>query len=195
MDTTTAKNLHDYVMKTNTNEHHNRIINDLFNALFVEQQEGHVIDHTPNISDIMKLDLNQIQWSLIKRREGDYSQDDILDALKGLEFPKLLFNGTISTYSDFNGKQINAICLDYSKQTEPSSEIDRCDASRRWIEYAMKLEQQYAMDKKTIANLRAVITELSEVLYEVDADVRISITSSGLLELLQSNTDTTDNPF
>lgn len=79
--------------------------------------------------------------------------------------------------------------------TTTADEIDKCDASRRWIEYAMKLEQQYAMDKKTIANLRAVITELSEVLYEVDADVRISITSSGLLELLQSNTDTTDNPF
>lgn len=32
--------------------------------------------------------------------------------------------------------------------TTTTDEIDKCDASRRWIEYAMKLEQQYAMDKK-----------------------------------------------
>lgn len=214
--TTKIKNLREYTMKGDISEHHERIIRDLFNALFVEQQGGYVIDHTPNIRDIMTLDLNQCQNLTIWRREGDYSQFDIIDALKGLEHPKLILNGVISTYSDFNGKQIAAARLDYgpphsfkAAPTEdvaaelaqvnltetPTDEIEKCDASRRWIDYAMTLEQQYAVDQKTITNLRAVITELSSVLYEVDADARISITGIELLDLIQSNHDITDTPF
>lgn len=106
-------------------------------------------------------------------------------------------------------------------------ELDKCDASRRWVDHAMKLEKQNAelqrrldnqrqtienlrssgkekisalkeerdIEQMTISRLRSIITELSEVLYEVDADARISITSSDVLELMQSNCDTPDTPF
>ncbi|MDV2859148.1 hypothetical protein R0I52_00280 [Psychrobacter sp. CAM01] len=200
MTTQSNKSLRDYTMKADISQHHERIIRNLFNALFVEQQEGHVIDHTPNISDIMTLDLNQIQWLLIKRREGDYSQDDILDALKGLEFPKLLFNGTISTYSDFNGKQINAIRLDYSQPAKTdelaeelaqidlgealADEIDKCDAGRRWME-----------QQDTIQSLRSVIVDMAETLHVADPNARISMTSSDLLDLINSQNDMSDNAF
>lgn len=75
------------------------------------------------------------------------------------------------------------------------SEIDTCDASRRWIDYAMKLEEQYAVDQETIANLRGAITELTEVVYELDADARISLTSHQLIDIMQSKHDVTDTPF
>ena len=211
MTTQSNKSLRDYIMKANISENHERIIRNLFNALFVEQQEGHVIDHTPNISDIMTLDLNQIQWLLTKRREGDYNQDDILDSLKGLEFPKLLFNGTISIYSDFNGKQINAIRLDYSQPAKtdelaeelaqidlgeaPADEIDKRDASRRWIERAMHLEETSIVQQDTIQSLRSVIIEMAETLHVADPNARISVTSSDLLDLINSQNDTSDIAF
>lgn len=219
MTTQSNKNLCDYVMKSDISENHERIIRNLFNALFVEQQEGHVIDHTPNISDIMTLDLNQIQWLLIKRREGDYSQDDILDALKGLEFPKLLFNGTISTYSDFNGKQINAIRLDYGQVAETSplhvSETDKLAEelsqvnfiesaatsskwetdAKAWKNKAFKLYEQQTIDRDTIQSLRAVIIDMAETLHVADPDARINMTSSDLLDLINSQNDMSDNAF
>lgn len=106
-------------------------------------------------------------------------------------------------------------------------ELDQCDASRRWVDHAMKLEKQNAelqkrldnqqqtiervrskgkekiselkeqhnIDQKAIANLRAIITELSETLHAADANARISITASDMLELMQNNTDTADTPF
>lgn len=200
MTTQSNKSLRDYTMKADISQHHERIIRNLFNALFVEQQESRVIDHTPNISDIMTLDLNQIQWLLIKRREGDYSQDDILDTLKGLEFPKLLLNGTISTYSDFNAKQINAIRLDYSQPAKTdklaeelaqidlgdalADEIDKCDASRRWME-----------QQDTIQSLRSVIIDMAETLHVADPNARISMTSSDLLDLINNQNDMSDNAF
>ncbi|MFZ2843355.1 hypothetical protein [Psychrobacter sp.] len=217
--TTKIKNLREYTMKGDISEHHERIIRDLFNALFVTVQSGLQVDHTPNIIDIMTLDICQVQHLMIQRREGDYDQYDIVSALRNLEYPKIIIErdiGITYIYSGFNGKQIAAIRLDYgpppsfkAAPTEdiaaelaqvdlveaPVDEIDKCDASRRWIDYAMTLEQQYAVDQKTIANLRAVITELSSVLYEVDADARISITSIELLDLIQSNRDIADTPF
>lgn len=74
-------------------------------------------------------------------------------------------------------------------------ELDKCDASRRWIDYAMKLEVQHGRDKETIAKLRSVITELSETLQAADGNARISITSGELLELLYSNEDNIDTAF
>ena len=74
-------------------------------------------------------------------------------------------------------------------------ELEKCDASRRWIDYAMKLEVQYGRDKETIAKLRSVITELSETLQAADGNARISITSSELLEMLYSNEDNIDTAF
>lgn len=211
MTTQSNKSLRDYTMKADISQHHERIIRNLFNTLFVEQQEGRVINHTPNISDIMTLDLNHIQWLLIERREVDYSLDDILEALKGLEFPKLLLNGTISTYSDFNAKQINAIRLDYSESAEtdklaeelaqidlggsPADEIDKCDASRRWIKRAVHLEEVYIEQQDTIQSLRSIIIEMAETLHVADPNARISVTSSDLLDLVHSQKDMSDNAF
>lgn len=84
---------------------------------------------------------------------------------------------------------------DKPQASQSKSEIDKCDASRRWIDYAMTLEEQYTVDQEIIANLRAVITELSEVLYEADADARISLSSHELLDIMQSKHDVTDTPF
>ncbi|WP_286797798.1 hypothetical protein [Psychrobacter sp. UBA6291] len=214
MTTQSNKSLRDYIMKANISENHERIIRNLFNALFVEQQEGHVIDHTPNISDIMTLDLNQIQWLLIKRRESDYSQDDILDALKGLEVPKMIIdrnNGVTHTYSGFNGQPIAAIRLDYSKPAKtdelaeelaqidlggaPADEIDKCDASRRWIERAMYLEESHIEQQDTIQSLRTIIIDMAETLHVADPNARISMTSSDLLDLVHSQKDMSDNAF
>lgn len=214
MTTQSNKSLRDYTMKANISENHERIIRNLFNALFVEQQEGHVIDHTPNIIDIMTLDLNQIQWLLIKRHEGDYSQDDILEALRGLEVPKMIIdcnNGVTHTYSGFNSQQIAAIRLDYSKPAKtdklaeelaqielgeaPVDEIDKCDASRRWIEKAMHLEETSIVQQDTIQSLRSVIIEMAETLHVADPNARISVTSSDLLDLINSQNDMSDNAF
>lgn len=203
MTTQSNKSLRDYTMKADISQHHERIIRNLFNALFVEQQEGHVIDHTPNISDIMTLDLNQIQWLLIKRREGDYIQDDILDALKGLEVPKMIIdrnNGVTHTYSGFNGRPIAAIRLDYSKPAKTdelaeelaqidlgdalADEIDKCDAGRRWME-----------QQDTIQSLRSVIVDMAETLHVADPNARISMTSGDLLDLINSQNDMSDNAF
>ncbi|MDN5665723.1 MAG: hypothetical protein L0G41_05770 [Psychrobacter sp.] len=214
MTTQSNKSLRDYIMKANISQHHERIIRNLFNALFVGQQEGHVIDHTPNISDIMTLDLNHIQWLLIKRREGDYSQDDILDALKGLEVPKMIIdrnNGVTHTYSGFNGRPIAAMRLDYSKPAKTdelaeelaqidlgealADEIDKCDASRRWIEKAMHLEETSIVQQDTIQSLRTIIIEMAETLHVADPNARISVTSSDLLDLINSQNDTSDIAF
>ena len=60
----------------------------------------------------------------------------------------------------------------------------------------IKMQQdQFVSDQMTIASLRAIITELTKTLQAADANARISITSSELLELIHHNEDRSDTPF
>lgn len=60
----------------------------------------------------------------------------------------------------------------------------------------IKMQQdQFVSDQMTIASLRAIITELTKTLQAADANARISITSSELLELIHHNEDSSDTPF
>lgn len=214
MDTSKLKNLRHWVMKTNTNEHHNRIVSDLFNALFVSAHSGHLIDYTPNSNAIMTLDICQCQSLMIQQREGDYSQTDIIEALRGLEYPKLIDKPAIQKIHI--KRYFHAIRLDYGEAVPTSSnpteqttdlaaelsqiEIPQTFSShgkdtKSWKAKAFELQEDLECERTMNDSLRKVIIEMSETLHEADPNARISMTSADLLELIQGRDDTTNNPF
>lgn len=242
MTTQTIKDLNHYVMKSDISEDHVNVLSALFRSLCKANQQGVLFDHTGDDPNIMTLDIDQVR-DIMRMQAGKLITNmEILNALSDLHTPRLLPESVKISREGNDGYRIMPVRLDYSQPESPDNdksdadscskmstedELDKCDASRRWIDHAMKLEkqnaalqkrvdnqqqtierlrssgkaeisrlkEQHALDQTTIANLRSVITELSEVLYEVDADARISITSSDVLELMQSNCDTADTPF
>ncbi|MGP4865253.1 hypothetical protein ACTXGK_13785 [Psychrobacter sp. T6-5] len=213
------KSLRDYIMKADISENHERIIRNLFNALFVsERQHSIKTDHTPTHPTMMTLDIYQVQ-QLIQSHCGKLiTHMEIVDALYDLEEPKLLQPSTITSNSELDGKTIDAIRLEYghtnkaiplekSKTDEialelsqvtfndTADEIDKCDASRRWIERSMHLEEVHIEQQDTIQSLRAIIIDMAETLHVADPNARISMTSSDLLDLVHSQKDMSDNAF
>ena len=212
MTTQSNKSLRDYTMKADISQHHERIIRNLFNALFVsERHYGVLIDHTPSHPTIMTLDIYQIQQLIRSHSDRLIMHKTIIDALYDLTEPRLLVSSTVHGISEIDGKRIDAIRLDYSKPAKTdelaeelaqidlgdalADEIDKCDASRRWIEKAMHLEETSIVQQDTIQSLRSVIIEMAETLHVADPNARISVTSSDLLDLINSQNDTSDNAF
>lgn len=201
MTTQSNKSLRDYTMKADISQHHERIIRNLFNALFVsERHYGVLIDHTPSHPTIMTLDIYQIQQLIRSHSDRLIMHKTIIDALYDLTEPRLLVPSTIHGISEIDGKRIDAIRLDYSKPAKTdelaeelaqidlgdalADEIDKCDASRRWME-----------QQDTIQSLRSVIVDMAETLHVADPNARISMTSSDLLDLINSQNDMSDNAF
>ena len=201
MTTQSNKSLRDYTMKADISQHHERIIRNLFNALFVsERHYGVLIDHTPSHPTIMTLDIYQIQQLIRSHSDRLIMHKTIIDALYDLTEPRLLVPSTIHGISEIDGKRIDAIRLDYSKPAKTdelaeelaqidlgdalADEIDKCDAGRRWME-----------QQDTIQSLRSVIVDMAETLHVADPKARISMTSSDLLDLINSQNDMSDNAF
>lgn len=201
MTTQSNKSLRDYTMKADISQHQARIIRNLFNALFVsERHYGVLIDHTPSHPTIMTLDIYQIQQLIRSHSDRLIMHKTIIDALYDLTEPRLLVPSTIHGISEIDGKRIDAIRLDYSKpaKTEElaeelaqidlgdalADEIDKYDAGRRWME-----------QQDTIQSLRSVIIDMAETLHVADPNARISMTSSDLLDLINSQNDMSDNAF
>ncbi|MGP5647525.1 hypothetical protein ACTXPO_02640 [Psychrobacter celer] len=201
MTTQSNKSLRDYTMKADISQHHERIIRNLFNALFVsERHYGVLIDHTPSHPTIMTLDIYQIQQLIRSHSDRLIMHKTIIDALYDLTEPRLLVPSTIHGISEIDGKRIDAIRLDYSKPAKTdelaeelaqidlgdalADEIDKCDAGRRWME-----------QQDTIQSLRSVIVDMAETLHVADPNARISMTSSDLLDLINSQNDMSDNAF
>lgn len=206
------KSLRDYTMKADISAEHERIIREMFNALFVsERQHSIKTDHSPSDANVRTLDIYQVQQLIQSHCDKHYSKRSITGALFSLEEPRLLVPSTIHGISEIDGKRIDAIRLDYSKPAKtdklaeelaqielgeaPVDEIDKCDASRRWIERAMHLEETSIVQQDTIQSLRSVIIEMAETLHVADPNARISVTSSDLLDLINSQNDTSDNAF
>ena len=206
------KSLRDYTMKADISAEHERIIREMFNALFVSERQYSIkTDHTPSHHNIMTLDIYQIQQLIHSHSDRLITHMAIIDALYDLIEPRLLMPSTIIVVSEIDGKRIDAIRLDYSKPVKtdklaeelaqielgeaPVDEIDKCDASRRWIERAMHLEETSIVQQDTIQSLRSVIIEMAETLHVADPNARISVTSSDLLDLINSQNDTSDNAF
>lgn len=201
MTTQSNKSLRDYTMKADISQHHERIIRNLFNALFVsERHYGVLIDHTPSHPTIMTLDIYQIQQLIRSHSDRLIMHKTIIDALYDLTEPRLLVSSTVHGISEIDGKRIDAIRLDYSKPAKTdelaeelaqidlgdalADEIDKCDAGRRWME-----------QQDTIQSLRSVIVDMAETLHVADPNARISMTSSDLLDLINSQNDMSDNAF
>ncbi len=201
MTTQSNKSLRDYTMKADISQHHERIIRNLFNALFVsERHYGVLIDHTPSHPTIMTLDIYQIQQLISSHSDRLIMHKTIIDALYDLTEPRLLVSSTVHGISEIDGKRIDAIRLDYSKPAKTdelaeelaqidlgdalADEIDKCDAGRRWME-----------QQDTIQSLRSVIVDMAETLHVADPNARISMTSSDLLDLINSQNDMSDNAF
>ena len=123
-----VKNLREYTMRGDINEHHERIIRNLFNALFVIEFNHCVkTDHSPNDSNIMTLDIYQVQQAMVSHSNQLYTHMEIIDALHDLIEPKLLVKpSTIHFNSELNGKRIQAIRLDYNqaKVTDEKQPLD-----------------------------------------------------------------------
>lgn len=201
MTTQSNKSLRDYIMKANISQHHERIIRNLFNALFVsERQHSIQTDHTPTHPTMMTLDIYQVQQLIQSHCDKHYSKRSITGAMFSLEEPRLLEHYAVNGISEIDGKRIDAIRLDYSKPAKTdelaeelaqidlgdalADEIDKCDAGRRWME-----------QQDTIQSLRSVIVDMAETLHVADPNARISMTSSDLLDLINSQNDMSDNAF
>ena len=149
---------------------------------------------------MMTLDIYQVQQLIQSHCDKHYSKRSITGALFSLEEPRLLVPSTIHGISEIDGKRIDAIRLDYSKPAKTdelaeelaqidlgdalADEIDKCDAGRRWME-----------QQDTIQSLRSVIVDMAETLHVADPNARISMTSSDLLDLINSQNDMSDNAF
>lgn len=225
MTTQSIKDLNNYVMKSDIREDHVNVLSALFRALCKANQQGVLFDHSSDNPNIMTLDLDQTRHAMREYSGKLITNMEIIDALYDLHTPRLLPNSVSISRQGNNGHRIMPVRLDYSQPESPDNEmqetidssvsdalfctkmstedeIDKCDASRRWIVYAhelerssAKLDEQYELDQMTIANLRAVIIELTETLQAADANARISITSSELLELIHGSDDSSGTPF
>lgn len=180
MTTQSNKSLRDYTMKADISQHHERIIRNLFNALFVSEHQHSVkTDHTPSHPTMLTLDIYQVQ-QLIQSHCGKLiTRMEIIDALYDLAEPTLLQPSTIAFNSEIDGMRIDAIRLDYAL----------ADDSER-PKYKTTLT-----DRDTIQSLRAVIIEMAETLHIADPNARISMTSSDILDLMHSQNDISDNAF
>ncbi|WP_201585247.1 hypothetical protein [Psychrobacter sp. HII-4] len=195
------KSLRDYTMKADISAEHERIIREMFNALFVSERQYSIkTDHTPSHHNIMTLDIYQIQQLIHSHSDRLITHMAIIDALYDLIEPRLLMPSTIIVVSEIDGKRIDAIRLDYSKPAKTdelaeelaqidlgealADEIDKCDAGRRWME-----------QQDTIQSLRSVIVDMAETLHVADPNACISMTSSDLLGLINSQNDMSDNAF
>lgn len=208
-----------WIMKADISESHASILHNLFNALFVSERQYSIkTDHTPNHISIITLDLNQVQ-QLINAHCGKLiTHMEIIEALCDLAEPKLLLPSPVPFRSEIDDQRIEAIRLEYDQSNkatplpksktdqialelsqvtfnEAADEIDKCDASRRWIERAMYLEESHIEQQDTIQSLRAIIIDMAETLHVADPNARISMTSSDLLDLVHSQKDMSDNAF
>lgn len=208
-----------WIMKTGISANHAGILHNLFNALFVSERQYSIkTDHTPNHISIITLDLNQVQ-QLINAHCGKLiTHMEIIEALYDLAEPKLLLPSPVPFRSEIDDQQIEAIRLEYDQSNkatplpksktdqialelsqvtfnEAADEIDQCDASRRWIERAMYLEESHIEQQDTIQSLRGIIIDMAETLHVADPNARISMTSSDLLDLVHSQKDMSDNAF
>ncbi|MGO2506313.1 MAG: hypothetical protein ACTH7L_09390 [Psychrobacter alimentarius] len=59
----------------------------------------------------------------------------------------------------------------------------------------VELREQQIVDRDTIRSLRSIIIDMAETLHVADPDARISMTSSDLLDLINSQNDISDNAF
>lgn len=208
-----------WIMKTDISESHASILHNLFNALFVSERQYSIkTDHTPNHISIITLDINQVQ-QLINAHCGKLiTHMEIIEALCDLAEPKLILPSPVPFRSEIDDQRIEAIRLEYDQSNkatplpksktdqialelsqvtfnEAADEIDKCDASRRWIERAIYLEESHIEQQDTIQSLRAIIIDMAETLHVADPNARISMTSSDLLDLVHSQKDMSDNAF
>jgi len=217
---TKTDNRGDYIMKADISENHERIIRNLFNALFVsERQHSIKTDHTPTHPTMMTLDIYQVQQLMQSHCGKLITHMEIVDALYDLEEPKLLQPSTIASNSELDGKTIDAIRLEYghsnkaiplekSKTDEIALELSQVTFAetpvkpgkwetdaKAWKTKALKLYEQQTIDRDTIQSLRGIIIDMAETLHVADPNARISMTSSDLLDLVHSQKDMSDNAF
>lgn len=213
-----------WVMKPHTSAAHESILRNLFNALFVSERQHSVkTDHTPSHPTIMTLDKYQIR-QLINTHCGKLiSRIEIIDALHDLAEPKLLMPSTVIIESEIDGQRIIAIRLDYDKPTETTQPLksetetlakelsqvdltlhspntaDQLDSptqsKQSYQSKAVELREQQIVDRDTIQSLRGIIIDMAETLHVADPNARISMTSSDLLDLINSQNDMSDNAF
>lgn len=218
MTTQSNKNLCDYVMKSDISEHHVDILRNLFACLSLANQMGVETDHSSDDPNVMTLDVDQIRHEMREYRHKLITNMEIIDALSDLHAPRLLPNSVNISRQGNGGHRIMPVRLDYGQVAETSplhvsetdklaeelsqvtfneaaDEIDKCDASRRWIERAMHLEESHIEQQDTIQSLRAIIIDMAETLHVADPDARINMTSSDLLDLINSQNDMSDNAF
>ncbi|MGP5210278.1 hypothetical protein ACTXJ5_05740 [Psychrobacter alimentarius] len=213
-------------MKADISTNHESILRNLFNALFVGARQHSVkTDHTPSQPNIMTLDIYQVQQLIDSHCGKLITHMEIIDALYDLAEPKLLMPSTTAVESEIDGRRINAIRLDYGKQTEtklvPKTETDnlakelsqvdltlrstdkadspdsatQSESEQSCQSTAVEFREQQIVDRDTIQSLRGIIIDMAETLHVADPNARISMTSSDLLDLINSQNDMSDNAF
>lgn len=132
----------EYTMKGGISQNSESILRALFNALFVADRHGIKTDHSPSNTEVMTLDLYQIQQVIRNHCDTLYTQIDIVDALFGLASPQLIHSpATTAFISELDGKRIDAVQLEYSADVaKPIINNDLADA----IAYAMRKVSQTA---------------------------------------------------
>lgn len=90
--------------------------------------------------------------------------------------------------TDNLAKELSQVDLTMPKQSETNSE-------QSWKANTLKLYEQQTIDRDMIQSLRAIIIDMAETLHVADPNARISMTSSDLLDLINSQNDISDNAF
>lgn len=190
-----------------------------------ERQHSIKTDHSPSHPTIVTLDIYQVQQLINAHCGKLITHMEIIDALYDLEEPKLLQPSKIAFNSELDGKRISAIRLDYGKPTETTQpmksetdklakELSRVDltlhtpatsdlfasptqseSEQSCQSKAVELREQQIVDRDTIQSLRGIIIDMAETLHVADPNARISMTSSDLLDLINSQNDMSDNAF
>lgn len=190
-----------------------------------ERQHSVKTDHTPSHPTIMTLDKYQVRQLINTHCGKLITHIEIIDALHDLAEPKLLMPSTVIVESEIDGQRTNAIRLDYGKPMETTqplkSETDnlakelsrvdltlhspaaddqlnspiQSDSKQRCQSKAVELREQQIVDRDTIRSLRGIIIDMAETMHVADPDARISMTSSDLLDLINSQNDMSDNAF
>lgn len=103
--------------------------------------------------------------------------------------------GATKSETDNLAKELSRVDLTLHSPATADQLDSPTQSEQSWKTKEFELYEQQTIDRDTIQSLRAIIIDMAETLHVADPNARISMTSSDLLDLINSQNDMSDNAF
>lgn len=103
--------------------------------------------------------------------------------------------GATKSETDNLAKELSRVDLTLHSPNTADQLDSPTQSEQSYQSTTVELREQQIVDRDTIRSLRGIIIDMAETLHVADPDARISMTSSDLLDLINSQNDMSDNAF